>query len=101
MVIDFARADEALARQDDGETGPPAQGGTSWLPFNDATWITDRLHTAGNTCPFGCSDAQFHLSRHAGHLAGTRNPAWQRVPRGDAENRSASKGDRDSGPAGF
>lgn len=91
MVIDFARTDAAQADQIAGTVEDAAPAATSWLPFNDATWITDRLHTSGNTCPFGCNDAQAHLSRHAGHLAGTRSPAWQRVPRRDEESRSVSK----------
>jgi pimeloyl-ACP methyl ester carboxylesterase len=93
MLIDFIHADAALAAQDDNTVEAATPSSTMWLPFNDATWIIDRLHTSGKTCPFGCNDAQEHLSRHAGHLAGTRNPAWQRVPRPDEESHSASKSD--------
>ena len=94
MLIDFVRVDAATQVEPGDDTvKAAAPGSTIWLPFNDATWITDRLHTSGKTCPFGCNDAQAHLSRHAGHLAGTRSPAWQRIPRRDEESRSASKND--------
>ncbi|HTT08422.1 MAG TPA: alpha/beta hydrolase [Gammaproteobacteria bacterium] len=93
MVIDFVRADASQADRVPGALNDAATRSTTWLPFNDATWITDRLHTSGKTCPFGCNDAQAHLSRHAGHLAGTLSPAWQRISRPDEEGHSVSKAD--------
>lgn len=78
IVLDFARA-EADGRQ----VVPTAAriGALTWLPFDGGRWQFDRLHTMTDTCPFGCDDRRAStLLRYAGHLAGTRNPAWQRVP---------------------
>jgi pimeloyl-ACP methyl ester carboxylesterase len=75
MVLDFARADAVVA----GEA-VKAAGASTVLRFDDAVWITDTLHTAGDICPFGCSDQIFDAEvARAGHLAGTRTPAWQRI----------------------
>jgi pimeloyl-ACP methyl ester carboxylesterase len=74
MVIDFVRADSRRPRAHD----PVA---LSWLPFTGGRWKLDRLHTMTDLCPFGCDDRRaLAMFRHAGHLAGTHTPAWQRVP---------------------
>jgi pimeloyl-ACP methyl ester carboxylesterase len=90
MTLDFARANARAASDEAGEM----QRGTTWLPFSDAIWVEDRLHTAGDVCPFGCKDDYFDSRvERSGHLAGTETPAWQRVP--------YRKGASDEGQAGL
>jgi hypothetical protein len=77
MVLDFARAEmsEHKGRRD------AAFQARTMLPFEDAQWISDNLHTSTDVCPFGCDDRVFaNKTARAGHLAGTAEPAWQRVP---------------------
>lgn len=76
MVLDFARAE---MREQSG-MGDAALQARTMLPFEDALWISDTLHTSADVCPFGCDDRTFaNKTARAGHLAGTAEPAWRRV----------------------
>lgn len=73
MTLDFARARR-------GGTDDRRDRATTMLHFDGALWMEDTLHTAGDICPFGCSDRIFDSEiERAGHLAGTNKPEWQRV----------------------
>ncbi len=75
MVLDFARAEPRGGGRRDA-----AEQATTMLAFDGAQWMSDTLHTATDVCPFGCNDRIFlDKTSHAGHLVGTRDPAWQRV----------------------
>jgi len=81
MVVDFARAETGRPESDSSSREAHA---TSWLPFADATWVSDGLHTTTDVCPFGCDQERLAaIIRRSGHLAGTRRPSWQRVPYGN------------------
>lgn len=76
MVLDFARAEP---RGRGGRRDATVQA-TTMLPFDDAQWMYDTLHTSTDVCPFGCNDRVFlDKTSYAGHLAGMPDPAWQRV----------------------
>jgi hypothetical protein len=76
MVLDFARAEP----RGGGGRRDAAEQATTMLAFDGAQWMADTLHTSTDVCPFGCNDRIFSdKTSHAGHLVGTRNPAWQRV----------------------
>lgn len=86
MVLDFARAE---IPGHEGRRDATLQARTM-LPFADAQWISDSLHTSTDVCPFGCDDRVFAIkTARAGHLAGTVEPAWQRVPY-DAQSGAAA-----------
>lgn len=76
MVLDFA---EAEMPEHEGRRNAASRARTM-LPFADAQWISDTLHTSTDVCPFGCDDRVFaDKTARAGHLAGAAEPAWQRV----------------------
>ncbi|MGQ0656595.1 MAG: alpha/beta fold hydrolase [Chromatiales bacterium] len=77
MVLDFARAEDA---ERSGTLSDAEGRATTWLPFAGGIWLSDRLHTTVDVCPFGCDDHWLaHVIRRSGHVAGTGRPSWQRV----------------------